>query len=70
MEDQLINLGFVKFPDEVINVPFRKYFAYHYTGGLLEVTLKNGKIYTSEKVSVGFDTFIEKFKKEYGNNKS
>jgi hypothetical protein len=66
MEEQLLELGFVKWPDEMVMKPFREYFAYYDDkGGLLEVTLKRGRIYLSEKKFVKFETFIENFKKDY-----
>jgi hypothetical protein len=68
MEEQLLDLGFVKWPDDMIMKPFRTYFAYHDTkGGLHEVTLKRGRAYLTDKKYIKFETFIENFKRDYGN---
>jgi hypothetical protein len=69
VEEQLINLGFVKWPDEMIMKPYRAFFMYHFPDGdTLEVTVKRGKAYTtSMRKGVTIETFIRKFKEM--NNK-
>ena len=66
MEEQLIELGFVKFPDERVMRPYRPLFMFYpFKGDPLEVTLKRGRIYHTQKKFESFETFIDKFKKDY-----
>ena len=67
MEEQLIELGFVKFPDNMVMKPYRELFIYYpVKDNPVEITLKNGRVYTSEKHQVKFEAFIQNFKEDYG----
>jgi hypothetical protein len=69
-EEQLIDLGFVKSPDEFIMIPYRPLFVFHpVKGDAIEVTLKRGRIYHTQKKFEKFETFIEKFKRDYGRER-
>jgi hypothetical protein len=60
MEEQLIKLGFVKYPDAVVMKPFRPYFIRHMKDGdPIEVTVKRGKIYKTEKTTISYERIKE-----------
>jgi len=66
MKEQLIELGFVRVPDKSVMQPYRPLFMFYpFSGDPIEVTLKRGRIYHTQKKFESFEIFIEKFKKDY-----